>query len=306
MLPVLAVLAAAVLFGTTGTAQALGPSEASPLSIGVVRLVIGGSALALIAVLIGWRAQRRGEPRRRLTLRAGGLMTLAGVCMTVYQPLFFTGTERNGVAVGTVIALGSAPVIAGFIEWALTSRRPTAVWALATALAVIGVSLLAWGGGAGSGGADVWGILSSLGAGTAFAVFTNAQRMLIVDGWSPFTVIGGMGAVSAALSLALVPFVDLSWLAAPGGWAMGLWLALGTTAAAYVLFIVGLRRLTAATTATLTLAEPLTASLLGILVLGERLAPLSLVGLAVLTVALMVLAWSSRSPRNPHAVPLEA
>jgi DME family drug/metabolite transporter len=147
-----------------------------------------------------------------------------------------------------------------------------------------------------SAGADLWGILGSLGAGASFALFANAQRMLIVDGWSPFTAIGGMGAVAAVLSVLLIPFVDLSWLALPGGWAMGLWLGLATTAAAYVLFIAGLRRLTAATTATLTLGEPLTASLLGIVVLGERLAPLSLVGLAVLTVALIVLAWSSRSP----------
>lgn len=305
MLPVLAVLAAAVLFGTTGTAQALGPAAASPLAIGVVRLVIGGSTLAAIAGIIGWRAQRSGVTRRPLTMRAGGLMVLAGVCMTAYQPLFFAGTGRNGVAVGTVVALGSAPVIAGVIEWGLTSRRPTAVWGVATALAAVGVALLGWGGGSSSTGTDPWGILASLGAGAAFAIFTNAQRMLLLDGWSPFTVIGGMGAVAALLSALMIPFVDLSWLAEPGGLAMGLWLGLAATTAGYVLFIAGLRRLTAATTATLTLAEPLTASLLGILVLGERLAPLSLLGLAVLTLALAVLAWSSRSPRNPRPVPLD-
>jgi arsenite-transporting ATPase len=40
VLPVLAVLAAAVLFGTTGTSQALGPDDATPFAIGAVRLVL--------------------------------------------------------------------------------------------------------------------------------------------------------------------------------------------------------------------------------------------------------------------------
>jgi hypothetical protein len=40
-----AVLRAAALFGTTGTAQALGPAATTPLGVGAARLVIGGLAL---------------------------------------------------------------------------------------------------------------------------------------------------------------------------------------------------------------------------------------------------------------------
>ena len=76
-------------------------------------------------------------------------MVLTGVCLALYQPLFFLGTERNGVAVGTVVALGSAPILAGLLEWALTRRVPTATWMLATALATVGVVLLGFGGEAG-------------------------------------------------------------------------------------------------------------------------------------------------------------
>lgn len=232
------------------------------------------------------------------------LMALTGVCLALYQPLFFLGTSRNGVAVGTVIALGSAPVLAGLLEWALTRRRPTSSWIAATALATVGVALLAVAGG-GSAGADGLGVLGSLGAGASFAIIANTQRRLISEGWDAFTVSGAMGAGAAVCGLAMLPLTDMSWIAQPRGWAMALWLGIATIALAYALFTWGLGGLSAATAATLTLAEPLTASLLGVALLGERLAPPALVGLGVLGAGLVLLAATSRSRRNPSPTPLE-
>jgi DME family drug/metabolite transporter len=307
VLPILAVVAAAVLFGTTGTSQALGPESTTPLSVGVMRLVIGGTGLALCGFLLARRHRRRtGAPARRPGPRDLGLMALTGVCLAAYQPLFFLGTQRNGVAVGTVIALGSAPVLAGLLEWALTRRVPSAIWMLATALATVGVVLLGFGGDAEAvGGADPLGVLGSVGAGAAFAVFANAQRRLMDAGWVPFTVAGAMGASSAIVGALALPFVDLSWVASARGAVMALWLGLATVALAYTLFTWGLERLTAATAATLTLAEPLTASLLGILVLDERLSGLAIAGLLVLAVGLILLAWGARS-RDPRPFALES
>ncbi|MEU1970701.1 EamA family transporter [Microbacterium sp. NPDC019599] len=321
MLHVLAVFAAAVLFGTTGTSQALGPDGATPLAIGAVRLAIGGTGLALIAFTLAWRhrvraAQRADavpQPPRFLSLSKGGirpllLMVLTGVCLATYQPLFFLGTERNGVAVGTVIALGSAPIMAGLLEWLLTRRAPSAAWMIATALATVGVVLLGVGGeagGAGAGGTDPVGLLGSLGAAASFAVIANAQRRLLDQGWDPFTVVGAMGASSAVIAIIALPFVDLSWLSTPAGLAMGLWLGIATISIAYVLFTWGLSGLTAATAATLTLGEPLTASLLGIVVLGERLSALAILGLVVLAAGLALLAWGSRAPRDPRPYAVE-
>ncbi|GAB3602590.1 DMT family transporter [Microbacterium aureliae] len=301
---VLAVLAAAVLFGTTGTSQALGPDGTTPLSIGVMRMVIGGTGLAVLAFALAARG-RRSRPRNPTwEPRPIALMVLTGACLAVYQPLFFLGAERNGVAVGTVIALGSAPVLAGVLEWLLTRRNPTATWLVATAAATAGVVLLGLGGG-GSGAADPVGLLGSIGAGASFAVIANAQRRLLDAGWDPFTVVGAMGASAAALTILALPFVDVGWLAEPAGWIMALWLGLATISIAYVLFTWGLSGLTAATAATLTLGEPLTAAVLGLTVLGERLAPLAVTGLVVLVVGLAVLAWGSRRPRDPAPYAVE-
>lgn len=321
MLYVLAVFAAAVLFGTTGTAQALGPDSATPLAVGAVRLAIGGTGLALIAFTLAHRHRVRAarangaapQSFRALNgtaarVRPLALMVLTGVCLVTYQPLFFLGTERNGVAVGTVIALGSAPIMAGVLEWLLTRRAPGGAWMLATALATLGVALLGLGGeaaGAGASGTDPVGLLGSLGAAASFAVIANAQRRLLDGGWDPFTVVGAMGASSAVISCLLLPFVDLSWFATPAGLAMGLWLGIVTISIAYVLFTWGLSGLTAATAATLTLGEPLTASILGITVLDERLSALAILGLVVLAAGLALLAWGSRTPRSPRPFAVE-
>ena len=97
--------------------------------------------------------------------------------------------------------------------------------------------------------------------------------------------------------LVLVPVLiagDLSWLRSGDGLAMALFLGAIPTAPAYVLFARGLRHLTPGETATLTLAEPLTATGLGILVLGERPGLVAGVGAALVLAGLLVLAVPER------------
>src|SRR6187551_2538251 len=179
---VIAVLVAALLFGTTGTAQALGPGGTTPLSVGAVRLVIGGTGLAVIAFVLARRhhakarADQDAAPRPRFGARPLLLMVLTGACLALYQPLFFLGTTRNGVAVGTVVALGAAPIMAGVLEWGLTRRRPSGAWMGATAVATVGVIMLGMGGQAdAAAGTDPLGLLGSLGAAACFAVLANTQ-----------------------------------------------------------------------------------------------------------------------------------
>lgn len=297
MLPVVAVIAAAVLFGTTGTAQALGPPGSTPLGVGAVRVVVGGAALGAVGFALAAMTRRRAPaallPRPRLTARAVALMGVTGVCLAAYQPLFFLGTARNGVAVGTVIALGSAPVLAGLLETVLTRTPPGRMWRVTTALCVAGVAALA-AAPATAGGTDPAGLAASLGAGAAFAVFATAQRLLLADGWDPFTVAGAMGWGAAVAAVPLLPLSDLSWMLTDRGVAMTAWLGLATVAVAYTLFTWGLRSIRASTAATLTLTEPLTATVLGVTVLSERLSAGGTTGLVVLLAGLLLASWSAR------------
>jgi len=92
-----------------------------------------------------------------------------------------------------------------------------------------------------------------------------------------------------------------SWLATTDGLLLAVFLGLVPTAGAYLLFARGLKRLSAAETATLTLAEPLTATLLGVIVLSETLNAPAAVGAGLILSGLLVLA--APEVRRPVTVP---
>lgn len=275
------ILAAAMLWGTTGTAQALAPAGASPLAVGVVRLVLGGSLLLLFAW--GRGALERAAPWPRVATAAGM------VSMAAYQFLFFTAVARTGVAVGTIVAIGSGPVIAGLLGAVALGERPTPRWAGATALAVSGCALLIAAGSAVQ--VDPLGILCALGAGTAYAVYTIASKHLLRS-HQPDAVTGVVFFGGALLLAPLLIFVDLSWLWTVRGGLVALHLGVLATALAYVLYIRGLLVVPAATAVTLALMEPATAALLGVFLLGERLPAQALAGIGLIIAAMVVLAFT--------------
>jgi DME family drug/metabolite transporter len=276
------VLAAAALWGTTGTAQAFAPESAGPLSVGAVRIAAGGLAMLAFAAL-------RGELRG---LGGWPPLATAGMALAValYQPLFFAGVSLTGVAVGTVTAIGSAPVWAGLIGLLFGDEKPSARWVVATALAVAGCALLLLGSGGVS--VDPLGVLLCLAAGLGYVIFaTIAKGFLRTE---PQAAV--MGVVFTLGALALSPaalFTDFSWLAEPRGALAAAELGLLATAAAYLLFAAGLSRIPVATAATLSLAEPLTAGTLGVLLLDERLSPAAITGIALLLSGLILTSTTS-------------
>ncbi|MDF2991531.1 MAG: permease of the drug/metabolite transporter superfamily [Microbacterium sp.] len=289
MLPALAILAAALCFSTTGTAQALAGVDASPLAVGAARIVVGGGILGLLALA---RRERTPTPTgsRRST---GALIAVGAVGVLAYQPLFFLGTRENGVAIGTVVALGSAPIATGIVDAVRSRRLPSGRWMLATAIALVGVVLVS----GVTGGAVTLtpgGLLASAGAGMSYALYTVCGKALIERGWNSTRVMGTVFGVAAVASLPVLLIAGASWLSAPNGLALALWLGLVTTAVAYLLFGWGLARLTAVTVSTLTLAEPLAATLLGLFVLHEQLTTVSAIGLALIAVGLAVVSVPSR------------
>ncbi|WP_306894648.1 EamA family transporter [Agromyces albus] len=316
---VLFVLLAAACFGTTGTAQALGP-EASAESVGAARILIGGGGLAAVALILHFAGGRRngatgtsaaptlGVARVATLASPGGrlpwwlLVAIGALGVLAYQPAFFAGTAANGVAVGTVVALGSAPVITGALDWALRRRYPGHRWLVATVIATVGVAILAAATSPGDAAAEPTGLLASLGAGASYAVYTLAAKALLDRGWSATGSMGALFGTAAVASLPLLLTTDAAWLATGPGLAMALWLGLVATTLAYVLFGIGLNELAPATVSTLTLAEPLTAGILGVALLGETLSAGAVIGLVVLSAGILVLA-ASGTRRTPVPSP---
>ena len=309
------VLIAAVLFGTTGTAQALGP-DLDPLAVGSARIVVGAALLAVVALAAAGSAARAADPaggRRallggvRALLGAGDrrLILLAGLFVAAYQASFFAAVADTGVAVGTVVALGSAPAFTGLFGRAFAGERLERRWFAATGLACVGVCLLTLGGGSG-GDVSAPGIALALVAGAGYAGYAVIGKHLLDRGGMPEGVMAavfGTGAIFLLPALAVTPTGELL---SADGLTLAVYLGVVTTALAYILFAKGLRQIGASETATLTLAEPVTAMALGFLVLGERPGAAAVAGAALVLAGLAVLALRFERRFGPAARPAEA
>ncbi|SNS79360.1 DMT family transporter [Rhodococcoides kyotonense] len=285
-----AVLAAAALFGTTGTAQALGSSWAGvdldPLAVGSARVALASLVLVPLAWLRGGLGSSSAAGVRRLLL--------GGFGVAVYQVGFFSGVQMAGVAAGTMIALGSGPAFTGMLQWSVDRARPGPIWFASTGLAVLGMLLLVSGSDSETASDVSLGAAAALCAGFGYALYTVAGSRIINSGTRPEAAMAQMFAVGAVV---LLPVLIVRWpggLDSASGLLVILYLALIPTVVAYLLFGIGLSALPPATVATLTLAEPVVAALLGIVVLGESPTVLAGVGMAVVASALVLLALDVR------------
>ena len=277
------VFMAACLWGTNGTAQALAPPGAQPLVIGTLRILIGGLALLAIALLRG-------------TLRTGKRWPfwptlIAALCMSAYQLFFFAGVARTGVAVGTIVGIGSSPILGGLVGFLVRGERPGLRWAIATALGILGCILLI------VVGADIHldllGILLASCAGLAYAIFTTATKGLL-ETHPPDAIMAVSFCLGALFVLPILFTNDLSWLAQPRAIAVALHLGLISVGLSYFLFVRGLRLVPVATAATLTLGEPLTAGLLGFLFLREPITLTAALGVGMIFSGLVVLSTGKK------------
>jgi drug/metabolite transporter, DME family len=292
----LLIVAAAVLWGTTGTAQALGPDGLDPLAVGSARLLVGGAGLVALSLA---RGRRPWTQRWPLPLTALTAAAIAG-----YQLTFFGAVRLTGVAAGTIVAIGSGPVFGGLLDRIVRRQPLTGRWVASTSLAVAGAALLI---SAGDVRLDPAGVALALTAGFSYAVYALTIKLLSVDRNPDDVVVIGFAAGGLAL-LPLLVVVGGGTLATPGGLAVVLHLGLITVTLSYILFGRGLTGVNVGTATTLSLAEPVTAALLGVALVGERLDPPQWVGVAVVLAGLALLTAPSRRrppPRPPAAAAVE-
>lgn len=292
------VLLAACLWGTTGTVRTFVPT-ATNLSIAAIRIVLGGLVLATVS---GHRRHLVRAPRNWLPLGLGA------AAMLTYQTAFFNAADRTGVAVSTVVTIGSAPAFTGLLGLAIGQARLTRRWLLASSGAVAGCAALV--GGGGGAGAEPVGIGLALLSGLAYAVYATVVAALISRGEADRAVTGAVFALAAVIAAPALLTGPTTWMLTPRGALIAVYLGVVTTAGGYLLFARGLRSTPAATATTLTLAEPAVAAVLGVVILHERLAPVAVGGLALLAASLALLAvpgpgssWSGRAGRGESADP---
>jgi DME family drug/metabolite transporter len=262
----------------------------SPLAIGAVAMGFGGLLQAAIAArpLKAFRFSLRSRWRT---------VALGALAVALYPLAFYSSMHLAGVAVGTVVSIGSAPLASADVERVVDKRPFTRRWVGGAVLGVMGAALLCV---ADAGNADVhmagvpgWstpaGIVLGLLAGLTYALYSWAAHRVINTGVPSRAV---MGAIFGTGGLLLMPV-----LAATGGPIVASWQSVGVGAymavvpmfAGYVLFGWGLARVRASTATTLSLSETVVAAVLAVLVVGERLPALGWLGAAMIAASLFVL-----------------
>ncbi|WP_193062449.1 EamA family transporter [Oceanobacillus oncorhynchi] len=288
------ILFAAVLWGTTGTTQAFAPENAHPIAIGTIRLAVGGLFLLSLVLLFG-KLELKNWPIKATVL--------AALSMALYQPLFFTAVTVTGVAIGTVVAIGSAPILSGLLEWIFFKARPSKIWWVSTFLSISGCILLFTN--RESTYVDPVGVVMALGAGLTFANYTLASRDM-VQKFSSLNVVAIIFTISAIFLAPFLFIFDMSWVASLQGIGVSIQLGVVATGIAYFLFAKGLANVSSSTAVTLALAEPLTAALLGVFLLGESLNTTAWLGIFLLIMGIAILIGSSRAANRKNKAAVRA
>lgn len=264
------VSAAALLWGTTGTAQSLGASGLSPFWVGAAQLAV--ASLFFACLLLVTRKGRR-QPLLPTPSQMGlgiGWLALASAGIAGYSISFYAGVKLAGVAVGTAVAIGSSPIWAGIIQ-ALLLRTPlSTAWWLGTAVSVGGGVAMVLSKGSSAASSLSWsGLLLCLLAGLAYASYALVNKRLVAH--APTQVVN------------FYVFTGAACMAAPAAWLLAgaptmsassllvvVYLGMVVSGLAYVLFSNGLRGISGPTGVTLTLIEPVAAFLLAVWIVGEH------------------------------------
>lgn len=295
---ILAVLLAALLWGTTGTAATFAPAV-SALAIGAAAMGIGGLLQAIIVISPIYV--------HRYRLRQQGVILVVGALTVAIYPLAFYASMRYaGVTIGTVISLGSAPLLAALLEYWLDGDRLTRRWLLSVILGVAGMLFISVAKSPASESATIdnrlIGLVLGLLAGLTYAFYTWCARRLMQRA-IPARV--AMGALFGAGGLLLMPI--LLWTGGPlltssRNLTVGLYMACFPMFLGYLCFGYALARIRASYATTLTLLEPVVATCLAIIIVGERLSLLGWIGISLIIACLVVITVSCNQ-RAAHLTP---
>jgi DME family drug/metabolite transporter len=265
---------AGVLWGIGGLAGAVLQSVGglSPVSVAAYRLLVGGGLVFVVVARVGRLRYLRGRA-------AVGRLVVSGGLLALFQVAYQFAVTQISVSLATLITIGCVPVfvagVCGVRERAVPSGRTlTAIGG-----SLVGLVLLSGGAAGGNGWQTAGGVAMALLAGAGFAALTvlTARSVpgqhvvtsvgLLVGGLflTPFALISGMGFGSSATALSLVCFLGVV-----------------PTAVAYGAYFLGLRHAQPTAAALAAMLEPLTATVLAVLLHGERFDLAGAVGAALI------------------------
>lgn len=248
-----------------------------------MRTIIGAALLYALSWYLG-RKQPVGSPNLEPKHIPPYIWLFAAAGMALFAGAFFASVRQTGIAIGTVIALASAPLITGLLSALLWKNVPTLRWIIATSMALAGMTLLV------AQGNDVdvkgAGVLLAIAAGFGYAVFAMSSKLIVTTGIRAELAMARVFTIASLLMAPTLFFVNLDWLATFSGIVLVIWLGAITVALAYWSYSTGLRNIAPSEATTLTLVEPVTATILGAVILGHQPTALAWLGISIVIGAL--------------------
>ena len=220
------------------------------------------------------------------------LLVLATLNIGVFQALLFVAAYRLPGGVAAVVgAIG--PLVVMGLTWALDHRRPPAVALAAGGMGVLGMAALLL---SPSSRWDMVGVAAALAGTLCMAAGTFWSRrwrsdlpVLAFTGWQ--LLAGGL--MLAPVAWAVDPALPTLTATHIGGY---LYLSLAGALLAYALWFRGIARLPSVAVSSLGLLSPVTAVLLGWLLLGQAMTGVALVGMCVVLGSILAVQWAMSRP----------
>jgi drug/metabolite transporter, DME family len=300
------IFVAAIAWGTGGAAAAVlyDTSGMGPVAVSFWRFV--GGVLLLIAGRLVFR--RRSVPLVPMPAGTQAVATpsrdrwrqvlTTGVGLAIYQTAYFAAVGYVGLAVATMVTLGSGPILTALGSRVTMGERLGRAGAVTVAIALVALVLLLGGGSANTASAPVRGIACALLSAGGYAGVTLLNRKIGGDSTSASAQAMALGGFAVGM-VCLLPLALIEGILPTSGdsrQVLGLLAYLGVvpTAVAYSLFFVGLASVRATTASVIALIEPVTAAFIAVLLLNERLTVTATIGSVMLLAAVVALILSEQ------------
>ena len=216
------------------------------------------------------------------------LLVLAALNIGAFQALLFVAAYRLPGGVAAVVGAVGPLVVMG-LTWTLDHRRPPALALVAGVLGVMGMAALLLSPGARW---DMVGVAAALVGTLCMAAGTFWSRrwrsdlpVLAFTGWQ---LLAG-GVMLAPVAWAVDPPLPALTATHIAGY---LYLSLAGALVAYALWFRGIARLPSVAVSSLGLLSPVTAVLLGWVLLGQAMTGVSLVGMLVVLASILAVQWA--------------
>ncbi|OCG13559.1 hypothetical protein A9G24_01965 [Gilliamella sp. App6-5] len=280
----LAVVLASILWGTTGTVATFAPSLSS-LFIGAVAMGIGGILQCVLAV-------PKIINERDLLTQYSYFLIVGAIAVMIYPLAFYSSMRLSGVTIGTVVSIGSAPILSAIIEYVNGDFRLTKRWLIGATFGILGMILLSFSENnltTVQNNHIIIGVLLGLIAGFTYALYSWSARQLMLKGISTKSAMGATFGCGGVLLIPIMVLTGFGVCDSLTNMTVCVYIALVPMFVGYLCYGFGLSKISASTATTITLLEPVIAAVLAILVVGETLPLMGCIGIFFILICLALI-----------------